>query len=129
MKRVLPFFLLFFYLTSVSGMSLNLHWCGGKLASIDLFETDGHNCPCGTKGMKSGCCKDKVLVLKMNDAHKKNDAFIQNLSSQFNFNVPLLQTFNFNNLCSPLVASIPFYYPPPPEIKISSYLKNCVFRI
>jgi hypothetical protein len=65
-----------FYIGTISGMSFNLHWCGGKLRSATIFKGDKHFCPCGKKPMKPGCCKDKLVLIKLRTNHN-HSSFIK----------------------------------------------------
>ncbi len=71
MKKLSSILLLVFFLIANSGMAVNLHWCGGKLSSLDLNSIEKSNCGCGKKAMKSNCCKDSNLLLKASDEFSK----------------------------------------------------------
>jgi len=63
MKRLgLLLFTAFFLMVSL-GVSLNLHYCGGKLASISI-DLPGDKCCCGDKDMKN-CCSDASVSMAM----------------------------------------------------------------
>ena len=49
------------------GVSMQQHYCDGKLASVSIFFTDSPACGCGKKVMKEDCCKDKSTILKITD--------------------------------------------------------------
>jgi hypothetical protein len=60
--------LAFFLLVSNVGMVFNVHYCGGKIASISLkpdFQTTSpeENC-CGIFEKKASCCKNKVFYFQ-----------------------------------------------------------------
>jgi hypothetical protein len=67
MKRITAIFFLLTFLMANTGMAVTVHYCGGKLSSINFFPLDGHYCKCGKKAMKKDCCKDKTTFLKMKD--------------------------------------------------------------
>jgi ribosomal protein S27AE len=72
MKKFVTAILALLYLAISSGVALELHYCMGKLAGVELFA--GHNDRCGRCGMtekKSGCCHDEVKLYKLEDAHKQ----------------------------------------------------------
>ncbi len=60
-----------FYLTSTSGVSINTHYCGGKIKHISFFKHSEKNC-CGKKKMSKNCCKDKKAYFKVKDTHESN---------------------------------------------------------
>lgn len=68
MKRLLTIPLLFIYLTAVSGVMINLHYCGAQLDSWNLY-VDNNGCDDGECGDESeqndSCCKDKVVTAKV----------------------------------------------------------------
>ena len=52
------------YMTVTSGVVINIHYCMGEVATVEL----GHNSQdsCGQCGMdNSGCCHDDVQVVKL----------------------------------------------------------------
>lgn len=127
MKKVTVIFLLLNFLLANTGMAVTMHWCGGKLTSVDYFSS-GHNCPCGKKAMKKDCCKDKTTFLKMKDDLAK--------TSQLTFKTPSPKfLFAFINVFE-LVPSaqfqysvVSFYHPPPFKPKVPIYLLDRVFLI
>jgi len=52
-------------LFSSSGISINAHYCKGKLKSVNLLFVKG--CSCGKKKMPKGCCKNKTEIVKIKD--------------------------------------------------------------
>ena len=68
MKKLLTIPLLFIYLVAVSGIMINLHYCGQQLESWNLF-ADKAGCAedsCGDESEENDdCCKDEVVVAKM----------------------------------------------------------------
>ena len=66
------------YMTVTSGVVINVHYCMGEVATVEL----GHNSQdsCGQCGMdNSGCCHDEVQVVKMCADH---------LSAKVNLELP-----------------------------------------
>src|SRR5215212_4044330 len=69
MKKITVAILAIIYLTVSSGVAMSIHYCMGKVSSIDLM----HNSEkCGKCGMKktNGCCKDEFKIVKLSDSHK-----------------------------------------------------------
>lgn len=72
MKRLFVIPLLFVYLTAVSGVMIQLHYCGQELESWTLY-SDGEGCAddaCDDEQetqTEDGCCKDEVVVAKVMD--------------------------------------------------------------
>ncbi|MCD0487317.1 hypothetical protein LPB86_03695 [Pedobacter sp. MC2016-14] len=118
-----------FYLVSVIGVALSLHFCGGKLASIHFTETAKCKiCKTDTKmGKNSGCCKNTDVSAKVTDSHE----------SGFKVNLP--KDFSVKLFLSPILAEVaqkmlPHFFgrmenkAPPLSARISLHLYNCVFR-
>ena len=128
MKKITAILLLFIFLITNSGMAIAVHFCGKKLASIDFFSSDKHNCPCSKKAMKPGCCKDKTITLKaINDLTKVNQLALK-------VNTPKLVLATINQieiLTAPhfQYSSSEFYHPPPNKSKLPIHLLNRVFLI
>lgn len=59
--------LLLFWL-SVTGISVNKHYCGGKLSSVTLFMDGG--CACGDMQDESSCCRTESHVFKIGDGYE-----------------------------------------------------------
>ncbi len=79
MKRLFIIPIMFIYLSAVSGIMINLHYCGQELESWNLFAgKDGcEDGGCGDESQESdGCCQDKVITAKIN-ADQNNIAEIK----------------------------------------------------
>ena len=120
--------LLLLFLITNSGIAVNAHWCGKKLASVHLASDAKHPCPCGKKAMKSKCCKDRTTTLKAkNDVAKARHFELKSNSQNCTFNVvnyvEILPSVNFEQTASN------FYHPPPNRYPLPIYLLDRVFRI
>ena len=78
LKRIFTILLAVVYLVVSSGLIMELHHCMGKLAgsSVSFFGKQ-HNDKCDNCGMedkRSGCCKDEVKLVKIQDSHKQVSA-------------------------------------------------------
>lgn len=129
MKKVSTIFLLILFLIANSGVAVSLHWCGKKLASVEFFPDVEHNCPCGKRAMKPGCCKDKTIHIKVKKDLAKTNLFTLKIS------IPKL----LSGFLSPFELFVPaapqqfaialFYHPPPYKPKTPAYLLHGVFLI
>jgi hypothetical protein len=70
-KKVSTLLLLFLFLLANSGMAVNIHWCGGKLSSVELNIDKKSKCECGKKTMKPNCCEDSSFHLKASNEYSK----------------------------------------------------------
>jgi hypothetical protein len=130
MKKVLIGILAILYLAVSSGVVMELHYCMGKLAGVELY--GGHDDKCGRCGMtekkKSGCCHDELKIYKLEDAHK-------NATNAISFDKAIVAIVHqYNNYAAWLQPAYPAFIQPPvhsppdiggPPINIA----NCVFRI
>lgn len=128
MKRTLAIFLLLIFLFASMGMAFTLHYCGGKLSSINFFSLDNHPCKCGKKAMKKDCCKDKTTFLKMKDDLVKSNitAFKISISKLI---ITLPKSFEFVPAAQTQLVILTLYHPPPIKPKAPIYLLDRVFLI
>lgn len=128
MKRFLIFTLLFVYTTLACGVNVQLHYCGGKLKHISLFEpTDDDGC-CGSSMEKKDCCDDKETYLKVKDKHNSNTSLkvITFKAQSAEFVIPYF-TYNFiYNAHSRIIES---YHAPPVLYDNPLYLQHRVLII
>ncbi|PXY41579.1 hypothetical protein DMB65_06390 [Flavobacterium cheongpyeongense] len=82
LKKCTGVFLAFLLLVSSIGFAFDVHYCGGKIASVSLSTTVSpeKKC-CGDKEKKSSCCKDKVVKFEK----KSDDATFKIFFFQFAF--------------------------------------------
>jgi hypothetical protein len=128
MKRITAIFFLLTFLTANTGMAVSVHYCGGKLSSINFFSLDNHPCKCGKKAMKKDCCKDKTTFLKM-----KDDLGKLNLTSfkitQLKLSIALTKPIEFVPTAQTQLVGSLFYHPPPFKPKSPIYLLDRVLLI
>lgn len=125
LKKFLVTILALIYLATTTGATLHMHYCMGKIFSVDMVKKDG----CSKCGMKTngGCCKDEFKVIKVNDNH-------QLATNQINF-APVFAALNNNyNITEPVSfdtdASLTTHNNSPPNSSGTSLcILNCVFRI
>jgi hypothetical protein len=128
MRQFLIITLALLYVTSLSGVSINRHFCGGKLVSVNFSSFGGDHCGrCSTKKMKKGCCNDRNEVVKVKCEHEivgqlsvSKDAFkvlpFHTLQCKFEVSYPSASYLLNCNL-------------PPPKPNISLLVLNSIFRI
>jgi hypothetical protein len=116
-----------FYLVSTSGMSLNVHYCGGKIKHVSLYSSSEKGC-CGKKKMSKKCCKDKVAYFKIKDNHKVNQlAKVVTPSSKL-ITAVLSLVINYSYVSS-FYITIQNYHAPPVLYDNPLYLKHQVLLI
>ena len=130
MKKVTVFILALLYITTSSGVTINMHYCMGKLVDLNFSHNKDQNCSnCGMKETESnGCCEDEKKFLKIDNAQKIADAAYQ---------LPLFTSPALTNLflefSSVSVPSIMEEHPlnnsPSRQQGLPLFILNCVFRI
>lgn len=130
MKKPFVVILAVYYLAITSGVTVNLHYCMKRLASVEWFGSKSDKCGrCGMNKHKSNkCCHDEFKVVKLNEDHLKSPV------AEFAFSVDqpavlapssFITSFLFN-------TDIENHYdqhPPPLLSAQDSYLQHNVFRI
>lgn len=109
------------YLVTVSGFSLNLHFCDNTIESVKI------DAPTKKCGMDSKCCKETHLEVKVKDVHQAAHAsFIdENLVSL----VPVLNYASFHEPLAVNHLSNLFTERSPPLNPVPVFIRNCTFRI
>ena len=70
MKKCLISIFAVFYLGLSCGFAIDIHFCMGKLLSVDLFHKGDNTCSkCGMKN-REGCCNSKLTVVKITDSQQ-----------------------------------------------------------
>ncbi len=88
MKKIIVAILAFLYLGISSGVAMEIHYCMGKKAGVELFGSDNDKCgKCGMKSKKSGCCNDEYKFYKLKDSHKT-------VFNDFSFETPVAIVVN-----------------------------------
>ena len=129
MKRLTVILLLFCYMIPAVGLSVTVHYCGGKFTSISVLASDNPKCACGKKAIKKHCCKDETTIFKIKDTQNLSKTLTPSFSQKFLF---LPHSFQVNNHRFPevsLVSTIPFLHPPPLQKSRSLFLLHGVFLI
>jgi hypothetical protein len=130
MKRIVCLLILLLYLVPAIGITVSAHYCGSRITWVSLnFEDQEHNCACGSKKMKTDCCKDKVAFIKLNNKQLNtiyNFYLITNTSTAL---IPL-QSYSYKSVwLSKLNIFQDLYLPPPDNLKHPLYVCNCTFLI
>lgn len=80
MKKFLVSIFAVFYLGLSCGFAFNIHFCMGKISSVDLLSVNSNKCnKCGMKRMK-GCCDSKLTVVKITDSQQVSSTDIHTAS-------------------------------------------------
>jgi hypothetical protein len=130
LKQKLAIGLCAFYIFSVIGIALSMHFCGGKLASVAVNSNKTACKFCKAEPVEkkdNGCCKNTKVELKVKDDHQVGKSF------QFAklFSVDLFLPTNFINQVKnyvPLFFTKLINKAPPKVPKVAVHIFNCIFR-
>lgn len=117
LKRLITIPFLFIYIIAVSGVMMELHYCGQELASMSLFsENDGcADDGCGDESTENdGCCKDEVVVAKVvNDQNIATQQLLKFIDAGYDANKPEF-TLVLSNVLVEKAGVLPYSSNAPP---------------
>lgn len=128
MKKIVTGILALLYLAVSSGVVLEVHYCMGKIAGVELY--GGHNEQCGKCGMKErkgGCCHDQLQVYKLEDVHKQVNSLA--VAPLLALAPPTVYTILFWQVPADPSFTTVALHPPPDSNAPALCIVNCVFRI
>lgn len=117
------------YTLITSGFSVNLHYCMGELASVDLH--DSHEEGCGKCGMpvKGDCCKDEAKFLKLDNTHQAAKAFAGFTTSVTALPVPPQPVWLQAEHVTPVLHVWAPLHAPPLIPATPLYVRHCIFLV
>jgi len=118
-----------FYLISVIGVALSLHFCGGTLAAVHFTKVaKSQGCKGEEKtGADNKCCKNTAVDAKIKDSHESGIK----ISLPKNYSIQLFLTPFLSEIFKavlPRLFSQTENKAPPFSARLSLYAYNCVFR-
>lgn len=129
MKRIWVTILLLVYFTVSSGFVVNLHYCMGDFAGMEIGHPEKKDC--GICGMpltkKAGCCEDAVKVLKVEQDQSAATFAVFHFGGVQDVLVPSFFPFEAPGQVACYKAT-PAHAPPLISLQ-DTYLHNRVFRI
>jgi hypothetical protein len=128
MKKIYIGILAFVYMAVSSGIALELHYCMGDKAGIDLYGSSSDTCgKCGMTEKETGCCHDEFKFYKISDSHKtvSNDI---NLAASSVAVVHDFYVYNWQMPDNNALAAVN-NHSPPDYTGPSECIMNCVFRL
>lgn len=120
-----------YYLISVIGIALSLHFCGGNLAAVSMSKAKAACELCADESdlaVNDNCCKDTRITVKIHDSHQSvspvkipgqhvTDLFLPPVIAG------VLQEVQLPHLYQPVQQA------PPKSPGSPIYILNCNFRI
>lgn len=125
MKRILFILIGLIYTWSVAGVTINTHYCGGKISSVSLTIATPQ-CGCGDS-MPKDCCKDKVDLFKISDSHHSSGK--TKVSCPINYSLFSLQpTFDLGSFVLRYKPKV-YQEISPPLFSTKHFIEYCCFLI
>jgi hypothetical protein len=128
MKKIYIGILAIVYMAVSSGIAVELHYCMGSKAGMEIFGSSDEKCgKCGMTEKNTGCCHDEFKFYKIEDSHKT-------VSNDISFTAPefaVINDYNIYNWQMPLSTTLAAVnnHSPPDYTKPDVCIMNCVFRI
>jgi hypothetical protein len=117
LKKAISILLLFIFLFSSAGFSINAHYCKGKLQSVNLLFIH-KECTCGKKKMPKDCCKNKTEIVKIKDNYIPTQIITPSSTEQIVFE--FIQSFDLSIAENFSVkANLNYLYPPDNPLSLS----------
>ena len=128
LKRLSVVVLVMLYSVTVFGFSLDVHYCGKLLTSVEI---NSHAKDCGMAiGGKMKCCKEKQIKVKVKDVHQV--APTTESPKSFSVDLPAI-IYEYRFLFDPKFSSAQLLNRPPPDDPLDdntpTFLKNRNIRI
>ncbi|HKG68647.1 MAG TPA: hypothetical protein VKA92_07245 [Segetibacter sp.] len=127
MKKCFIIVLMLIYGLSSSGMTINLHYCCGKLDGVSFTGKKEKPCKMGNHIKKSGCCNDKQISASLNFEQQAATKWVQLTKQTIAVPVYLVGNTSFKDYIvstNRLARGTPDLLP-----SIPLFVKNRVFRI
>ncbi len=123
MNRLAAIFLTGFYLIATIGVAINVHYCHGEVASVNVyFSADA--CACGKNMGKKHCCDDQTFIFQLEEDQRVSEAF----AISFEVQSPVIPAASLELLLSPEESQVlPIRSPDPPPQRRPAWLLNQSF--
>jgi len=129
LKQKLAISLCAFYVISVIGVALSLHFCGGKLAAVSAINAKVACKYCKAEPLaqkENDCCKNTKVDLKVKDSHQVES--VVKLPKLFSIDVFFNETVQ--NVLGKFLPALfnKLENKAPPKSGVALHVMNCVFR-
>lgn len=128
MKKIYIGILAVLYLAVSSGIALEMHYCMGEKAGMELYGSADDTCgKCGMTEKDTGCCHDEFKFYKISDSHKTVSNNIDLAAPSF----AVVNDYSIFNWQMPDNAALIAVnnHSPPDYTGPSACIMNCVFRL
>ncbi|MEM0939521.1 MAG: hypothetical protein AAF600_04980 [Bacteroidota bacterium] len=118
LNYIMNAFLVAIFLNAIIGVTLNKHYCMGRLKSVTINEPA---IPCAEHGkpVSMPCCEEVIQELKIKEVAQVSFEFnsYPDLFELSGITFSLFDKFTFINRESPQIKD---YFPPPPDVDFQS---------
>ncbi|WP_143305212.1 HYC_CC_PP family protein [Chitinophaga vietnamensis] len=129
MKRFFVILFAMLYVALTSGFTVNVHYCMGKLASVELHGTPEDICKrCGKPVKGMDCCKNEFKFCKVTETHQAAKALQQDFSTDIALQLPV-KILQAPVLPQPQTLIGGYHHDPPDIPHPPIFLQNCTFLI
>ena len=126
MKKCIVILLMLVYGLSSTGMTLQVHYCCGKIKKVDWLSAPEKKCGNEHKMGSLPCCETKQVTIKAGADYFKNDLFYKD-GKMFSFAVLPKHQAKVEHTLRNIIQTVLF--PSPPISSPPLFLLNGVFRI
>lgn len=128
MKKLLTICFAVLYTLITSGFTVNMHYCMGELASVNLHDTHNDSCPKCGMDVKGDCCKDEAKFVKLDNSHQAAKAFVDFSGNTISLAPVVMQPVWLTPVTETIILS-PRTHGPPITPSVPLYMSNCIFLI
>ncbi len=131
LKRKFAIGLCLFYVLSVTGMALSMHFCSGDLADVAFFQNETSCTMCNDIPLEKktdNCCEDTEVIAKVDHSHQLTST----LTMPDLFLVDHILPYPALNLTQRVVENTTNDFlnrPPPTQSKVAILVLHQTFRI
>lgn len=130
MKRFFAILFAILYVTLTSGFAVNVHYCMGKLASVEWLDTPADFCQqCHKPSKGMDCCKNEFKFCKVTASHQAAKVVQQTFSvttSDMQLPVRILSVPALSLAATWISGD---RHDPPDLVTTPIFLRNCTFLI
>lgn len=128
MKKIVLIILTLLYAVVSSGITLNLHYCMGRLTGVE-WGSASVCASCGQKKMASHCCSNETQYVKLALDQDVSQATVTSLSPAVVELMPVFQTGLGEMLPEDILQPSAVFDSPPGQTGVPLFVHHCTFLI
>lgn len=114
MRSVVSIILSIIYFSLSISASINLHYCGGKIAHVSLIG-ETQNCCCGPGTTDYSCCNDENIQLELDIDQKQIINQNINFQALFVYSFLAVELVNESEIAEEENNNLEYFIPPKPN--------------